>query len=120
MMSKSKNLTTGREGEARAISYLDKKGYLILERNYSSRFGEIDIIAEYQGNLIFLEVKTRSSLDYCAPCMAVDNRKILRIKKTAWHYMLGKKLIWKALRIDVIEIIKKNDRYYVRHLKGVA
>ena len=119
-MTKSHNLVLGREGEIRAISYLYKKGYSILERNYRSKFGEIDIIAEYQGSLIFIEVKTRSSFNYGAPCMAVDRRKLIHIKKTAWQYLLGKEAEWTALRIDVIELIKDDDRYYIRHLEGVG
>ena len=76
--------TVGEKGEKRACKYLELKGYKILERNYRCKLGEIDIIAEDKNkDIVFVEVKTRSSLKYGAPSEAVNQYKQIHIKKVA-------------------------------------
>ena len=65
----------GDEGESLAASFLKKKGYHIVQQNFRTRIGEIDIIAEEGGNLVCVEVKTRESFYYGRPFEAVDARK---------------------------------------------
>ncbi|OGW41411.1 MAG: YraN family protein [Nitrospirae bacterium GWD2_57_9] len=94
----------GREGEDRAEQHLRKQGYRILDRNYSTRSGEIDLIALHEGEVVFVEVKTRTSDAYGAPELAVNARKQMRMIKAALAYIKYKKLHQMPCRFDVVAI----------------
>jgi putative endonuclease len=94
----------GRQGEDRAAAYLAGKGYRILERNYSTRSGEIDLIALHEGEVVFVEVKTRTSDAYGAPELAVHARKRTRMVKAALAYIRYKNLHQMPCRFDVVAI----------------
>lgn len=97
------NRQIGAEYEQKAVRYLEENGYLILERNFRVRFGEIDIIAQKDGCLVFAEVKYRSTPLYGSPLEAVDIRKQKQIRKVAKCYLMQKgKTEWTAGRFDVI------------------
>ena len=101
---KNTNGNTGKAGEAAAAEYLKEKGYLIHTLNYRSRYGEIDIIAEKDGELVFVEVKTRKSADFGSPCEYVTPAKMQRITATAEYYEYVNET-GLAPRFDVVEII---------------
>lgn len=88
----------------RAAAYLKRRGYKIIETNYRSPFGEIDIIAQKGGALVFVEVKKRKSGLYGGGAAAVDMRKRQRIIKTAQSYIMYM-TEEKEMRFDVIEIL---------------
>ncbi len=91
-------------GELIAARFLRRRGYRILETNFRSRFGEIDLIAEKKGTIIFTEVKTRDHTAIARPMEAVNYYKQQRIKKTSLLYLA--KLGYEAnVRYDVIEVI---------------
>ncbi len=92
-------------GEFIARKYLERKGYAILEKNYRSRYGEIDLIAQRNNDLIFLEVKTRTSLEYGDPLEAVGKLKISRIRKSASFYMAKNCFLYLNPHFDVISIV---------------
>jgi putative endonuclease len=94
----------GREGEDVAAAFLRKRGYRILERNYSTRSGEIDLIALHRATVVFVEVKTRTSDAYGAPELAVNVRKQQRMVKAALAYIKYKKLHQVPCRFDVVAI----------------
>jgi putative endonuclease len=94
----------GRVGEKKASDYLKKQGFKILKSNYKCPFGEIDIIAEQDGKIIFIEVKTRSSENYGLPCEAVDYKKQEKYFKMATFYLQREKKLDAECRFDVIEI----------------
>jgi putative endonuclease len=94
----------GREGEDLAARFLMKQGYRILERNYSTRTGEIDLIALHDGALVFVEVKTRTSDAFGAPELAVNPRKQQRMVKAALAYITYRKLHQVPCRFDVVAI----------------
>ncbi len=94
----------GREGEDRAARFLKKQGYKILERNYSTPQGEIDLIALHRGEVVFVEVKTRTNDAYGAPELAVNPRKQQRMVKAALGYIKYKKLHQVPCRFDVVAI----------------
>jgi putative endonuclease len=94
----------GREGEDLAARFLTKQGYRILERNYSTRSGEIDLIALHDGDVVFVEVKTRSGDAFGAPELAVTPRKQQRMVKAALAYIKYKKLHQVPCRFDVVAI----------------
>lgn len=94
----------GRAGEKLAVDFLKKKGFKILKTNYKTPVGEIDIIAEDSGAIVFIEVKTRSSDNYGNPCEAVDGKKQEKYYKTATYYLQKEKKTDVNCRFDVVEI----------------
>ena len=95
--------TRGAWGEDYAAAYLRQHGYRILARNYSCRFGEIDIIASNRQYLVFCEVKLRKSADFAAAREFVDARKQQRLRTTALLYLSQHETPLQP-RFDVIEI----------------
>ena len=93
----------GNRAEDFAVKILKKRGYKILERNFASRFGEIDIIAKEKEYIVFVEVKYRASSFYGGGAAAVDRRKQERIRKTAALY-IRKIFPEPAVRFDVFLI----------------
>jgi putative endonuclease len=94
----------GREGEDLAARFLIKQGYRILERNYSTRTGEIDLIAMHDSVVVFVEVKTRTNDAFGAPELAVTPRKQQRMVKAALGYIRYNKLHQVPCRFDVVAI----------------
>ncbi len=86
-MSGMTNRDFGALGERFAAAYLKKIGFKILEKNYHNNLGEIDIIARDGGELVFVEVKTRSSEPYVSGSCSVDREKRFHIMRTAAVYM---------------------------------
>lgn len=104
---KNNNIKTGSKGEEEAIKYLIKGKYKILERNFKTKVGEIDIIAEKDGYIVFIEVKKRSSKAFGYGYEAVDVKKQQKIIKTANLYISYQKKESKC-RFDVISIDENN------------
>ena len=101
--------SSGAAGEDRAAAYLTEKGFRVLTRNYRSRFGEIDIIAEDGRYLLFAEVKTRRSSSLVGPAEAVTAAKQARIAKTAMLYLQNHPTGLQP-RFDVIAVVVGKDR----------
>lgn len=99
------NKFTGKIGEDIAGRYLASNGYNILQRNYRTKYGEIDIIAKEGDYIVFIEVKTRRSQNFGYPREAVDKYKQSRIRNIASLYMAAKKLRDKKVRFDVVEVV---------------
>jgi len=108
---KTLNRSTGRAAEEVAARTLQKKGYSILERNFSNRFGEIDIIARDRDTLVFVEVKAKTGVEFGLPEEMISPGKLQRIRNMATLYMNGKLL---PCRIDVIAIVLGPDNDVVR------
>ena len=101
-----------------AVNLLKNKGYKILDRNFTSRFGELDIIAQDKDALVFVEVKARKSLKFGFPEEAVTPPKLWKIKKTAEYYALMHPDLPQKLRIDVVSlIINGEDVVYSKIIK---
>lgn len=81
------DMQAGKAGEDFAAEYFEKLGYKIAARNFHSRFGEIDVVAESTEFLVFAEVKTRKSDRYARACEAVDLKKQRKIALTAMQYI---------------------------------
>ena len=94
----------GRAGEKLAVDFLRKKGFKILKTNYRTPVGEIDIIAEDNAVIVFVEVKTRTNDNYGMPCEAVDSKKQEKYYKTATFYLQKEKKMDSECRFDVVEI----------------
>jgi len=91
-------------GESIATSYLTNLGFLILARNFRTKIGELDIVAEKNNTLFFCEVKTRVGDLHGKPFEAVTYRKIEHIKRTAQAYLLQNSIKNSKLSIQVISI----------------
>ena len=111
----------GVKGENIASKYLEELGYKIIERNFTCKTGEIDIVAFdlKKEELVFIEVKTRSNYSCGTPAEAVTNVKQKHIYKAARYYIHLHNLYELYTRIDVIEILLKNNSYKLNHLKQV-
>lgn len=109
-----------KEGENKAAEYLINKGYRILCRNYRCRFGEIDIIAVKDKILRFIEVKTRSNLNYGLPSEAVDRKKIQHIQRSGCMYMQQDTARYEGIKIEIIEILRNNNQFYIRHIDRIC
>lgn len=103
--NKTKNKIEGNVGEVLSVNFLKKKGYKILETNFKTKFGEIDIIAKDQNIIVFVEVKRRETLKYGRPIEAIDYRKEAKIKMAAEYYLNKTKNYDADVRFDVIEIV---------------
>ena len=99
------NQAFGALGEKFAAEYLKQQHYKILEKNYKNKLGEIDLIArdKDRGEIVFIEVKTRSSAPYLSGQYAVDKRKQFHIMRTASYYLDVKNCQLQP-RFDVIEV----------------
>ncbi len=102
------HLQTGRWGEELAAAYLRENGYVILERDWHSGHRDIDIIAQKDSTIVFVEVKTRSSRDILDPIRAVNRQKQYNLILAINHY-LQYKHISSAYRFDVITIVGTPD-----------
>lgn len=113
-------MTLGSWGEDIAEKYLKKKGYLIVGRNFRCRLGEIDIIARDGAELVFIEVKTRQNQSYGLPCEAINAAKVRHIIRTAAYYMTVHAMEYPDVRLDVIEILKKEGKTYLHHIENIT
>lgn len=94
----------GTAGEEQAAKTLKKEGYRIIETNFRTRFGEIDIIAEEKGYLVFVEVKKRNTDTFGDPFHAINARKRQHMIKSALFYMKCHDCFNRRVRFDVVGI----------------
>ena len=104
----------GIQGEEQAAKTLKSKGYRIIEKNYRSPFGELDIIAEEGGYLVFVEVKKRNTRTFGDSFEAINAVKKKRIVRTAMFYMKTHKYQDRKVRFDVVGIDRENVKI-VKH-----
>jgi len=100
----SDRIRTGKRGEEIAVEYLMKAGYRIMDRNYRCLFGEIDIVARDQDNIVFVEVKSRKSEEFGDPQLSVGLNKQKKISKISLNYIKEKHLHQCNARFDVVAI----------------
>ncbi len=113
------NRATGRSGESMAAAALGKKGYVVLERNYSNKFGEIDIIARDRNTLVFVEVKTKIGEAFGSPEEMITPGKLARVRNMAMIYLRGASA---PCRIDVVAIVlgSENEVLRLTHYENVT
>lgn len=110
--------TIGDRGERTAINFLLHCGYTIRKRNYRYGRNEIDIIAEHEGLLVFVEVKQRNTAYFGFPEESVDWRKQRRIMKAAQEYIY--RIDWRGdVRYDIIAILTAGGELELEHFKDV-
>lgn len=116
-MSETANIL-GKVGEDFSAKYLEAQGYKIIDRNYKIRTAEIDIIAEKDNTIIFVEVKTRSNIRHGFPVEAVNLKKQKRIIQAASVFLQDEKYFDCACRFDVIEVYSVSDELKLRHIEN--
>ena len=95
----------GTKGETLAVDFLKDKKYKIIKQNYVTKIGEIDIIAQINDIVVFVEVKARNTVRFGYPREAINFAKQQKIRKVATQFMLANKLINSKVRFDCIEIL---------------
>lgn len=98
------NIEKGKLGEEIALKYIISKGGKVIEKNYRTKMGEVDLIAKLNGELVFVEVKSRSNINYGYPSESVNYKKKRKIINVAKYYILTNSLENLSVRFDVIEI----------------
>ena len=106
----------GKKGEELAVNYLQKEGYLIAARNWRFKKAEVDIIAEKNGVLAVVEVKTRSSNYFGDPQDFIKSKKIKLLVEAVDEYVNSKELDVEV-RFDIIAITKQGENFEIVHLK---
>lgn len=101
----------GLEGEEIAVRFLRSNGYSILERNYRTRSGEIDIIARKKKDIVFVEVKSRTSDSFGSPLEAVNKKKIARLFSVASQYIQKNNFENFSIRFEVVAIKKNGNTW---------
>lgn len=108
---------TGIFGEARAWRVLRAAGYRLLARNYRCPYGEVDLIAEEGGRLVFVEVKARRGEAFGGPAAALTRGKRRRIARAALHYMAANRMLERPARFDVVTLLETKGGWRVEILR---
>ena len=106
----------GEKGEQFAVTFLIKKNYKILERNYRFEKAEVDIIALKNNTLAIVEVKTRSSTAFGNPQDFVKPKQIKNLVKAVNEYVKENNLDVEV-RFDIIALVNKNESFEIEHLE---
>lgn len=116
------NQSFGFRGEDTAVTFLEKKGYKIVARNFRTRNGEIDIIATSKQILVFIEVKTRLSTQFGTPFEAITPWKLRALIRTAEFYKATHMKLPEQMRIDAIAITLEPDGTVIaiEHMENIT
>ncbi len=114
---KQENKVLGNTGEQIAVQFLQSHGYLILETNFRWGQAEADIVCKKGGELIFAEVKTRSSSKFGEPEMAVTKVKQQQYKRLAEGYLEKNRVTNMDIRFDIISIVMKQPEPEIFHIQ---
>lgn len=119
MPVKSSNSSVGGTGESIAVTYLKGQGFKIVECNFRSVCGEIDIVARDGRTIVFVEVKCRNNENYGPPQLAVTPFKQRQISKAALVWLSRKRLFDAEARFDVVAIVlRDHDAPDVEHIRN--
>lgn len=111
------HLDLGTKGETAACRYLAKRGYTLLARNWRYDHLELDIVAEHYGELVIVEVKTRSSAEVELALSRIDAEKVENLRRAAGAF--AKQVGWDGpIRLDAIVVIGDTAPFEVHHFKG--
>jgi len=99
----------GKIGEEIAKDYLEKNGIKIIDKNYFSKYGEIDLIGFENRTIIFIEVKLRNNIEFGSVCESVTESKIMKIYDASKDFLSNTELDYDDCRFDVILINSDKD-----------
>ena len=116
---KTTNFLTGMRGQNLAEEHLQDLGYSIIDRNFSTKFGEIDLIVQDDKVLVFVEVKTKIGADFGSPEDMFTKRKYERVKRMATLYLSGRSV---PCRIDMVAVVldRNNQPVSIKHYENVT
>ncbi len=106
----------GIQGEKEAIAFLEKKGYLILEKNYRYLKAEVDIICQKDDVIVCVEVKTRSS-DYFGNPEDFVNKKKIQLLVSAMDYYMNDKNLDLEVQFDIIAVLYTKNNFKIEHIE---
>jgi putative endonuclease len=111
----------GRIGEQLAVEYLERSGLRVLDRNWRSADGEIDIVAAERQVLVVCEVKTRSGTRFGTPLEAITRTKHARLRRLAAQWLVAHGVLFDEVRIDVIGLLRdRSGEFQIEHVRGVG
>ena len=111
----------GGHGEQMEAKYLEEKGMQVIAKNYSTKYGEIDLIAKDKNETVFVEVKTRKSFEYGLPQEAITPYKQKNLIKTSQIYLKENNLYETDWRIDVITVLLVlKEKPQIEHIKNAV
>lgn len=113
---KNARIKLGSQGEDIAAKYLQERGYKILQRNFRSRYGEIDIICIREQTVVFVEVKTRTNTSFGSPEESITKTKQQHIHTVALNFLTTYPYPFKEIRFDVIGILMDGREPRLNHL----
>ena len=118
-MKPTSRTALGNLGEELASQMLQELGYTILDTNYRCRWGEVDIVAQEGDDIVFVEVRTRSSARFGTPEESITGAKTQRLVATAQEYLQSKQLDSTNWRIDLVAVRMRSDGQLqsIDHLK---
>ncbi|WP_165384165.1 YraN family protein [Leucobacter triazinivorans] len=115
------NQALGSRGESIAAAYLEERGFRIVQRNWRTRRGELDLIAVDSGVLVAVEVKTRSGAGYGHPFEAITARKALRLRQLLLEWARAHGSRARGLRVDAVGVVLRTDlEPCIEHLRGIS
>ena len=111
----------GRTGEQIAVEYLERAGLRILDRNWRSTIGELDIVAAERRVLVVCEVKTRSGTGFGTPLEAITRHKQARLRRLAAQWLVAHGVLFDEVRIDAIGVLRDSGgEFQIEHVRGVG
>jgi putative endonuclease len=108
----------GKRGEELACAELEKRGYVVVDRRFRTRCGELDIVAREGGVLVFVEVRARSGCHFGTPFESVTWQKRQRLCRMAESYLCAKRLAGTACRFDVVSILEEHGTQTIELVRG--
>ena len=108
----------GRKGEDLAASYIRNLGWEIVQRNYTTRLGEIDLVCRDHGTLVFVEVKTRTVTDFARPDQSVTRHKQAKLRRLVEDYLVKHGQESADIRCDVLGVTLSGRRPEFEHIIG--
>jgi putative endonuclease len=120
MPSTNRRHILGKYGEEVAASYLQNLGYELVERNFQSRAGEIDIVLRHQDSWVFVEVKTRNSHNHASGLEAVDETKLARMRRTMADWLQARGVTAGKIRMEVVSVLVHAGGVTFDHIKQVV
>jgi putative endonuclease len=108
----------GRRGEDLACAELEKRGYVIVDRRFRTRCGELDIVARDGAVLVFVEVRARSGGNFGTPFESITWKKRQRLSQMAASYLCVRRLAGVACRFDVVAVVERQGTETIELLRG--
>lgn len=110
----------GRAGEQYACDWLTAHGWRVLDRNWRCAHGEVDIVAARGSDLVFFEVKTRSSIRFGYPIEAITGAKLARMRRVAGEWLHAHPHARGRIRLDLIGVLRRAGTVEVEHVEAVG